>query len=164
MKRFFWSIILVVFAVALTGCAGDPVKEDIEAYIKVNQAVEAKFNDKMMRDFERRMSAIQTPEEVAPILEELKGLTQEVQGQIATLKPKSDEMKPLVGKINQGFLDMVRIFDEVIVAVKSGDEAQILAIEQKMTTELNQSLKEINSAEAAIVKLANEKGIKAYQK
>lgn len=159
MRRFLWGLTLVLLAAVLAGCAGDPVKEDIEAYIKVDQVVGAKYNPKMMQDYERRMANVRTLEEAVQIFGEVRTMLVESQTQIATLKPKSKEMQQWVGKMNQGFLDMIAIYDEIIIAFGSGDPDKISAIETKVNQELPRILRNIDEAEEAIGKLAKEKGV-----
>jgi hypothetical protein len=155
MKRFLLGVLAVVFAVTLGGCFGDPVKSDIEDYIDVDQKVTEKYSKQFMNDFQRKANAARTPDEFTQIVGELKEVMLDVQKEYGALKPKSDEMKELVGNVNESFALMIESLDDLDIAVRSEDQKLMVETVNKMSKAAN----DVNSAESAIIKLANEKGM-----
>lgn len=160
MKRFLVGLLTVIFAVTLSGCFGDLVKSDLEDYIKTDQAVSAKYSDQFMNNFQRKASLAKTPEDFSKVVAELKDVLVDIQKQYGALKPKSDEVKPLVEKVNTSITLMIEAVDDLDKAVAEQDQNLMMGTLDKM----NKATTDLNTAEAAIVKLANDKGIKIQQR
>ena len=101
MKRFLLGLFVAVFAITLGGCFGDPVKSDIEDYLKVDKAVNDKYGMQFMNDFQRKANTVKSPEDFEKIVVEFKAVLGDIQKHYGSLKPKSEEMKPLVTKIDK---------------------------------------------------------------
>lgn len=160
MKRFLLGLFVAVFAVTLGGCFGDPVKSDIEDYLKVDQAVNSKYGQQFMNNFERKANNVKSPEEFSKIVAEFKVVLTDIQKQYGSLKPKSDEMKPLVSTIDKALGDMSASMDDLDAAVKAEDMSKLNAASDKMM----KAIDDLNKSEKAIVDLANKKGMKVYQR
>ena len=156
MKRFLLGLFVAVFAITLGGCFGDPVKSDIEDYIKVDNAVSTKYSAQFMNDFQRKMSMARSPEDVQKALGEFQVVLADIQKQYGALKPKSEEMKPLVGKVQSGLALMIEAMNDIDEAMKTQDQAKIMSVFDK----INKASTDVNTAENAIIKLANDKGMK----
>lgn len=159
MKNFLWGLVLVLLATFLSGCSGDPVKEDLEAYLKVDKIVGAKYNPTIMRQFEDRISNAETDEEVIPILEEVVEAITDARNQFATLKPKSEEMKIFVGGMVEGMDEVIAAHNELIQVYRSGDSDQFDSAEVEADAKIERTIQKMQNIEKSISQLAKEKRV-----
>jgi len=160
MKQFLLGVLAVVFAVTLGGCFGDPVKSDIEKYLEVDSKVAEKYNPQIMADFQRRANSAKSPQEASVVMNEFKVLLEDARKSFEELKPKSKEMQEHVGTIDGAFGLMIKGFTNLDEAIQTDN--QNLAIEALQ--DVMKAATDVESAEDAIVKLANEKGMKVERR
>ena len=155
MKRFLLGLMVAVFAVTLSGCFGDPVKDDLEKYRTTNNAIFAKM-EKDIEKLEKKFESAQSIEEVTAIFGEMKVIVVEAQKKHATFQPKSDEVKVINNKITKGYSDIIADIDAIIAAAKAEDENKIMAAAEAVEKHAD----DIDKAENEIIALAKKKGLK----
>lgn len=151
------GVLLVVFSGF--GSAQDVLRSDLEAYSQVEQVASAEFNQ-FMDNFQKKASLAKTPEEFSQVVAELKVALVDIQEQYGVLKPKSKEMKPLVKNVNSSIALMIEAVDDLDRAVIEQDQDLF----EKVLDKMNKSTMDLENAETAIEKLANENGMRTQQR
>jgi hypothetical protein len=154
MKRFLLGLLVAVFAVTLGGCFGDQVKDDLEEYRVTSNALTTKLENDLEAQ-SRKMNFAETPEEVVALLEEMKATMVKAKNDQATFKPKSDEVKTLNDKVQQGLSNLVDDIEMMLEGAKEENEEKMIRAMVSMEGHAN----ELDQAEQAIFDLANEKGL-----
>lgn len=146
------GVLLLVFS--SFSSAQDALRLDLEEYIQVNQVASVEFNQ-FMDNFQKKASLAGTPEEFSQIIAELQVALLDTQRQYKVLEPKSNEMKPLVKKVNSSIALMIEAVNDLDRAVIAQDQDLLGKVLDKM----NKSTTDLENAEIAIEKLANENGV-----
>lgn len=151
---------ILVFLLSGFSSAQEALDLDLKNYIQTDQAMNAKYSDLFMSNFQKKASLARTPEEFSEVVAELKEVLVDIQGQYGALKPESKEMKPLVKEVNVSISLMIEAVDDLDQAVAEKNQDLMMSAVDKM----NKAVVDLNSAETEIVRLANEKGVKVQQR
>ena len=125
MKKILLLFILVLTLLPVAGC-GNPVKSDLEAYIKFEQGCNAEIQ-LAVHDFMSKANrpALSNPEKIAMLNESLQKFAALTEKQKA-YKPKTSEVQAVHNKALQQLDLTIQVFQDVIQAVQTDtlDEAK----------------------------------------
>lgn len=154
------GLLCLLFSNVAVASSPEVIKQDIENYLVADRAVNSKYGAKFMKDFELRANAVKSPEEISKVAQEFKIVVMDIQNLYRSLKPNSDEMKPLMAIIDNALGDISASMDDLDAAVKAEDIDKLNNASDKMM----RAIDDLNKSEKAIVDLANQQGMKVYQR
>lgn len=156
MKKKLLAIVIVIVMLIVTGCSNDPVKIDLESYIKFQMSVQKETQD-LSLDFMGSVSNVSTREEA------LKTLSDGID-KLLTIAEKQKKYKPETKEVQDIHDKNIKIIDTNLVMLQ--ETIQLLNSNKPPQEQLNnlnkrqQQIKRVNKEyKKAITTLAEDKKV-----